>query len=270
MSDAQAVDLQTRLQHIDPYEFEHFVADLWARDGYDTEVSQQAADGGVDVIARTEDAFTETKKVIQAKRYSEGNKVDPDDVRAYAGVRNRITDADEVVLVTSSSFTSGARAEAAELNVKLVDGTDLAEHVRGADAGDLVADYAPPPGEIPTDTDTDEADEGTTATKTDTAIDLSAVTTNAYGYTVLALLGQAAGLALTVSPSLVPAVSTLATGMLFFLAWVVSPVVVVADLRHLRRDDDHTVKGYAYVLYPAVVFMVPVIGTLYYVISRPT
>jgi restriction endonuclease Mrr len=61
-------ELKTVLQQMDPYEFEHFVADLWVRMGWETEVSDESMDEGVDVIARKQSPYEQTT-LIQAKRY---------------------------------------------------------------------------------------------------------------------------------------------------------------------------------------------------------
>lgn len=45
-------DVASRLYEIDPFEFEHLIADIWDYLGWDTEVTSKAQDGGIDVVAR--------------------------------------------------------------------------------------------------------------------------------------------------------------------------------------------------------------------------
>lgn len=132
--------LKSRLQKMDDYEFEHFVADLWREMGWETEVSQASVDAGIDVIA-TQDTPYHQKKVIQAKRYGDSTTVGGPDIQQYASLKQQVQNADSVVIVTTSSFTSSAESRARELNVKLVDGRGLVEMIEDLDAYDIVDDY---------------------------------------------------------------------------------------------------------------------------------
>lgn len=142
-----AEDIRTRLQEIDPYEFEDFVAELWQEEGWETTVSQGSNDMGVDVIAEKKGTINQ-KLAIQAKRYSDGNKVGRPKVQQYHSLKEQDTDADAAVVVTTSSFTDKARLWAHEHNVKLVDGEDLVDMLRKHQRLDLVDEYAPPLDEI--------------------------------------------------------------------------------------------------------------------------
>jgi len=115
----------TRLRDMSPKEFEYFVADLWNEMGWETEVRQQSSDIGVDVIA-TKDGAVPMKHVIQAKKYSEGNKVGGPDIQQYASLKMQ-ENADAVIVVTTSSFTKPAEDRAEDLGVKLIDGDKLRE-----------------------------------------------------------------------------------------------------------------------------------------------
>jgi len=131
-----------RLTELSPEAFEDFIGDLWAHEGWATEVTQARADRGIDVKA-TRGGVAQQTALIQAKRYRGDNKVRPADVREYAGVRQRERDADMMVLVTTGAATSGAREEAAELNVELIEGDELARRIINSGHGDLVDEYNP-------------------------------------------------------------------------------------------------------------------------------
>jgi hypothetical protein len=117
-------DTITRLQSLDPYEFEHFVAELWEQQGWQTEVRQQSNDHGIDVVAVRDDPVRQ-KQVLQVKRYASDNKVGGPEIQQYASLRHHEGGVDTVVVVTTSDFTSDARDRAQELNVKLVNGESL-------------------------------------------------------------------------------------------------------------------------------------------------
>lgn len=127
-SDSKATPTPAEFQTLDPREFEQLVAEVWRADGWDVEVLPPGRDAGIDAIATREDPFPE-KQVIQAKRYRESNPVSAPDVQQYASLKQQVPRADSVVIVTSGRFTDSAVARARELNVKLVDGDDLADLV---------------------------------------------------------------------------------------------------------------------------------------------
>ncbi|WP_415381483.1 restriction endonuclease [Halosimplex sp. TS25] len=138
-----AEDIRTRLQNIDPYDFEDFVADLWEDRGWETTVAQDSNDMGVDVVARKSTDLVEQKLVIQAKRYSDGNKIGRPKVQQYHSLKEQDAAADAAVVVTTSSFSKQAEEWAEKHNVKLIDGDDLLEIIEERRRYDLVDQYAP-------------------------------------------------------------------------------------------------------------------------------
>lgn len=128
------------LQEMDDWDFEHFIADLWARQGWNVEVEQQSDDGGVDVRAVKETPYTQ-KTLIQAKRYGPNTTVGGPDIQQYSALKQQEADADQTVVVTTNRFTSAAYDRAEELNVKLIDGDELVALVDDLDAYDLVEKY---------------------------------------------------------------------------------------------------------------------------------
>lgn len=133
-------DLKQKLQQMDNYEFEHFVADLWERQGWATEVEQQSGDAGIDVRAIKSSPYRQ-KQLIQAKRYAGSTKVGGPDIQQYASLKHQEEGVDAAVIVTTSSFTKSAKSRAQDLNVKLVDGDDLVSLINNLEAYDLVENY---------------------------------------------------------------------------------------------------------------------------------
>jgi hypothetical protein len=108
------------LSSVDDQEFEELIADIWEKRGWDTEVTQKSVDKGVDIRAHKYTPY-ERKILIQAKKFSEGNKVGSEEVQQYYSLKDQEDKVDEVLIVTTSEFTSQAEELAESLNVKLVD-----------------------------------------------------------------------------------------------------------------------------------------------------
>ena len=113
--------LRGRLQRMDPYAFEAFVADVWEHLGWDTRTVGEPGDRGIDVIATDGDA----KQLIQAKRYGPSTTVGSPEVQQYASLRLQEDGVDQVTIVTTGSFSRQAEELAPDLDVILVDGEDL-------------------------------------------------------------------------------------------------------------------------------------------------
>jgi hypothetical protein len=137
-----ADDLERVLQSMDDYEFEHFVADLWERMGWETEVSTRSADRGIDVVATRRSPYEE-KALIQAKRYGPNSTVGSPEIQQYASLKHQRRGVDKVLVVTTNGFSSQAEELAHQLNVKLIDVEDLVGLIEELDARGLVAEYVP-------------------------------------------------------------------------------------------------------------------------------
>ena len=124
-----------QIKSLKPQEFEDYVAELWSKKGWDTKVTKSSQDKGIDIIAEKNDIYSK-KTLIQVKRYSEDNKVTSKQIQQYSSLKYQEENVDEVIIVTTSSFTSNARQLAKKLNVKLIDGEKLANIVRKTDDED--------------------------------------------------------------------------------------------------------------------------------------
>lgn len=138
--DIERDEFLSHLQEIDEYEFEVFVAKLWERYGWKTTVTTGSNDRGIDVVSESNMPFKQ-RHVIQVKRWGSGNKVGSPQIQQYSSLRHREDNIDFVVVVTTSTFSRQAKEEASDLDVKLVDGSDLYEVVSDVGAEDLVSDY---------------------------------------------------------------------------------------------------------------------------------
>ena len=100
------------------YEFEEFIAELFKKMGYKTSVTKSSGDQGIDVIAEK----TDVKFAIQAKCYSKpvSNHAI---MEAVAG--KKFYNADKVMVITNSTFTSAAKTLAKSNCVILWDRHEL-------------------------------------------------------------------------------------------------------------------------------------------------
>lgn len=133
-------EVKSALQSMDNEKFEHWVAELWSRQGWETEVSQKSQDKSLDVLAEKSQPYHQ-RHAIQAKRYQAGNKVGGPSINEYATLTDYF-DADAAVVVTTSGFTTDARERAETLGVKLVNGDDLIDMIERTEAYDLLASLA--------------------------------------------------------------------------------------------------------------------------------
>lgn len=138
--DIERENLLTHLRQIDEYKFEDFVAKLWERYGWKTEVTSGSNDRGIDVIAEKSRPFHQ-KHLVQVKRWGSDNKVGGPEIQQYSSLRHRRSDIDAVVVVTTSSFSRQAKEEARDLNVKLVDGSDLYDIISEVGTEGLINEY---------------------------------------------------------------------------------------------------------------------------------
>ncbi|TQD25012.1 restriction endonuclease [Methanolobus vulcani] len=112
------------LLETDPQDFEVLLSKLFSKMGYHTELTQYSRDKGIDLVIRIENFGLIHTWNVQAKRYTD--PVGVKDIREYSSIRYR-DHVDGVIIVTSSSFTKEAIQEAAQHNLKLIDGYLLVE-----------------------------------------------------------------------------------------------------------------------------------------------
>lgn len=120
-------DLLSKLKEGDPYNFEKIVLKLLEKMGYGYFVeTPKSGDGGIDGIIK-EDKLGLDKIYIQAKRYSDENKVREPEIRNFIGAMSR--DTNKGVFVTTSVFDEKAikKANDASQKIILIDGRNLVD-----------------------------------------------------------------------------------------------------------------------------------------------
>lgn len=119
------------MYRLPPNRFEQLVAELLKNFGYDVQLTQQGADGGVDIFATQKSGIGETLLIVDCKRYSPSNHVGVQIVRSLYGIgeQKRATVA---MLATTSFFTRAAQHFQRDVRhrLSLRDYNDLVEWLR--------------------------------------------------------------------------------------------------------------------------------------------
>lgn len=139
MNNALADDLLRRVRAGSPKFFEHLVMRLLTAMGYGgglvdrAEVTGKSGDDGIDGVIR-EDRLGLDMVYVQAKKWDAS--VGPGEIDKFVGSLSR-KKATKGVFITSGEFTKGAERAAAEakLNVRLIDGDELAELMIACNVG---------------------------------------------------------------------------------------------------------------------------------------
>lgn len=131
MADARFVDQTdlvsglssaTNLMDLNPYEFEHLVANLFRQMGLESKLTRSSRDGGVDCVAYDARPVLGGKVVIQAKRYR--HTVGVSAVRDLFGTMMN-EGANKGILVTTSGYGPDAFDFAKDKPIELIDGGGL-------------------------------------------------------------------------------------------------------------------------------------------------
>jgi restriction system protein len=116
------IDSRFNIMDLNPFEFEHFVSNLFMKMGLETKLTRSSRDGGVDAVAFDIRPVLGGKVVIQAKRYK--NVVGVSAVRdLYGTMMNE--GANKGILVTTSNYGPDAYEFAKDKPIELIDGGGL-------------------------------------------------------------------------------------------------------------------------------------------------
>ncbi len=123
---AARLDSVKNLMELDGYEFEDLILQLFQAIPEFDEVrkTRSRGDGGIDVVAVNKKEFTGGRVAVQAKCYAPGHKVAVAEVREMIGSISQ-REFHKGIIITTSSYTSAARDEAARLGIELYEGERL-------------------------------------------------------------------------------------------------------------------------------------------------
>jgi len=266
--------LKAVLQQMDPYEFEHFVAELWERMGWETTVSTASADKGIDITARKSIPYDQLL-LIQAKRYGPNTTVGSPDVQQYASLRQQFDSVDKVLIVTTNGYSRQARETAADLNVKLIDGDGLVALINEYESLNLVAKYlnfvepahqSDPDESPPTNTElTGENRDENAVSSIGNASSVASHPTRSESLPSTrwknAILGTS--FAWLVVFFGVVALPDAAWWTLFVVAWIGLPTSIFLDARNLDEHTNWPQYTWLYILSSLVWFFAVIPGVIY-------
>jgi len=117
-------DLLIKLRNLKPSEFEDYIAHLFSKLGFTTELVGRSHDGGVDVIA----AKNSVKHYIQCKKFIK-SKVGVGSVRDFYGALVDHLANGKGYFIATSGFTLEAEKFAEDKSIELIDGHRLLEYI---------------------------------------------------------------------------------------------------------------------------------------------
>lgn len=104
-----------------PYGFEKYCSSLYKKMGIQARTTPASNDGGYDILLNYPDG---RNAVVECKCFNKNHSVGRPLIQKLVGA-NQIVNADEMIFITTSSFTNSAVEYAEQCNVHLVDGIDL-------------------------------------------------------------------------------------------------------------------------------------------------
>lgn len=122
----------------DPTQFESYCAALFSHLGYQASVTPKTNDGGFDLVMTSPDGRS---CIAECKCFAEGHVVGRPLVQKLVGA-NQTQRAQCMMFITTSSFSSEARAYAMETGVELIDGERLSQLMARARAQDSLGSVA--------------------------------------------------------------------------------------------------------------------------------
>lgn len=129
------------LYHLNPRQFEEFVAELLARQGYEVSLTQFSKDGGKDLYVAHKSGLGSALYVVECKRYGPDNPVGVGIVRQLYGVvqAEQLTGG---LVATTSYFTKDAQEfqQSVKYHLSLADYVELRRWIRYALRGPSAED----------------------------------------------------------------------------------------------------------------------------------
>jgi predicted transcriptional regulator len=116
-------------EQLSPTEFENLFSEIMEEYGWETNLTPDSGDRGVDIVAKKEAPFSQ-RVLIQVKKYQNDNLIGSGDIQKYSGLKNRTGETvDAVVVATTSGFTNEAKKVANNRDIKLINGTEIRSYL---------------------------------------------------------------------------------------------------------------------------------------------
>lgn len=107
------------LREMNPFEFEHYVADLFRLKGYVATVTKKSGDGGKDIILTKDN----TNALVECKRFNKPKVTRPDIQKFHSALIDY--NANDGFFITTGYFTKPAEEYAKDKNIHLINGEAL-------------------------------------------------------------------------------------------------------------------------------------------------
>jgi tetratricopeptide (TPR) repeat protein len=122
-------ELRRKLRELDGTAFTRLVADLWEAQGWSTTVFSATNQVVYDVVAMREEP-EERRLLLWTEHRPDGSQLGPRTVTRCATARDSSQGADCATIVTNALLRTAAQQRAQELDVTVIDGSDLRDLVR--------------------------------------------------------------------------------------------------------------------------------------------
>lgn len=126
-------ELINKLRNITPQEFEIYIANLFSKLGFFTEIVGGSHDGGVDIIA----IKNNIKHYIQCKKFIK-SQVGVGDVRDFYGALIDHLASGKGYFITTNKFTLEAEKFSEDKPIELIDSYRLLEYIKLAEVDDFL------------------------------------------------------------------------------------------------------------------------------------
>lgn len=137
-----SLDARPDLMATTPTHFEHLIREVLEADpsieSVESLTTRQSDDGGVDGVVYIKQPYGRSMTIVQVKQYARNRSLGPSHIRELIGAMHEVK-AGNGLLVTTSDFTSTARANAAEFGrMSLIDGNNLVYMIKRLLAKDVL------------------------------------------------------------------------------------------------------------------------------------
>lgn len=126
-------ELISKLRNVSPQEFEIYIANLFSKLGFSTEIVGGSHDGGIDIIAIKDDV----KHYIQCKKFIK-SQVGVGDVRDFYGALIDHLANGKGYFITTNKFTLEAEKFSEDKPIELIDSYRLLEYIKLAEVDNSI------------------------------------------------------------------------------------------------------------------------------------
>lgn len=121
----KAIKKLDEIKKMTPFEFEHFIREMYELLGYQARVTSQTGDGGKDIILYK----NSIKKIVECKRYNKIKVTRPEIQKFHSAIID--TNASKGVFITTGGYTAPAVKYVENKPIELINGDNLISMLSG-------------------------------------------------------------------------------------------------------------------------------------------